>query len=99
MSAYIVFVGLTQQGAKDLKKLPATIKSAARVLNRAGVKVKGFHLVMGMDHYDGFFIIQADDDKKAAAAALALGAQGNLHTNTLRSFSEAELKEIITNLP
>jgi len=99
MSTYIVFVGLTQQGAADVKKLPVKVKSAAKILNRAGAKTQGFYLVMGMDRYDGFFIVQAADTEKAAAAALALGSQGDMHTNTLRAFTETELKNVIAQMP
>ncbi|MDD5312844.1 MAG: GYD domain-containing protein [Dehalococcoidia bacterium] len=95
MATYIMFVGFTQKGITEVKKLPVKTKTGAHVLKKAGVKVQGFYLVMGMDRYDGFYIVQAADAEKVAAAALALGSQGDMHTNTLRAFSETEFRDMV----
>ena len=94
METYIMFVGFTEKGLAAIKKLPVKIKTASTILKKAGVKVQGFYSVMGMDRYDGFYIVQARDGEKVAAAALALASQGFMHTNTLRAFTETEFRGI-----
>ncbi|MFA5400875.1 MAG: GYD domain-containing protein [Dehalococcoidia bacterium] len=90
METYIMFVGFTEGGLKGIKNLPAKIKAASTILKTAGVKTQGFYAVMGLDRFDGFYIVQASDGEKAAAGALALASHGFMHTNTLRAFTETE---------
>ena len=39
------------------------------------------------------------DDATAARIALAIGAQGNLRTETLKALTEAEYRKIVASLP
>lgn len=94
METYIMYIGFTEKGLTGINKIPQKIKMASTVLKKAGVKTQGFYAVMGLDRYDGFYIIQAGDGAKAAAAALALASQGFMHTNTLRAFTETEFRRI-----
>ena len=96
METYIMFVGFTEKGLAGIKGIPAKIKSGSDILKKAGVKTQGFYTVMGLDRYDGFYIIQAVDGGKAATAALTLASHGFMHTNTLRAFSETEFRRIAT---
>ena len=95
METYIMFVGFTEKGITEINKLPVKIKTASTILKKAGVKTQGFYAVMGLDRYDGFYIVQASDGEKAAAAALALASQGFMHTNTLRAFTETEFRGVV----
>jgi GYD domain len=52
-----------------------------------------------MGRYDGVLILEAPDDETAAKFALARGAAGNIRTETLRAFTEAEFRQITAALP
>jgi uncharacterized protein with GYD domain len=44
-------------------------------------------------------IAELPDDTALARIALALGAQGNVRTESLRAFNEAEYRKIVAELP
>jgi hypothetical protein len=53
-----------------------------------GGELKAFYLVMGQ--YDAVVISEAPDDETATRFALATGARGYVHTQTLLAYTEAE---------
>ena len=55
------------------------------------------YLVMG--RYDAVVISEGPDDETAAKLALVTGMHGNVHTETLRAFPEAEFRRIVAALP
>ncbi len=57
------------------------------------------HSYLTLGRYDVVAIIEAPDDEAAAKFALMTGAQGNLSTETMRAFTEAELDRLIESLP
>ncbi|MBL7209000.1 MAG: GYD domain-containing protein [Dehalococcoidia bacterium] len=61
--------------------------------------MKEFYAVMGMGQYDTMFILEAPDDEAVGKAALTIGSQGNVHTNSFRAFTEDEYKRMIAALP
>ncbi|MBM3118689.1 MAG: GYD domain-containing protein [Chloroflexi bacterium] len=99
MPTYVMFFGFTQQGIANIKESPARVEAAKKTCESVGAKVKEFYAIMGMGQYDTMFILEARDDDVAAKAALAIGAKGNVHTNTLRAFTEQEYEKIISSLP
>jgi uncharacterized protein with GYD domain len=44
-------------------------------------------------------LIDAPDDEAAAKFALITGGQGNVSTETMRAFSEAEFERLLKTLP
>jgi uncharacterized protein with GYD domain len=52
-----------------------------------------------MGRYDAVVISEAPDDEAAAKFALGTAMQGNVRTETLRAFSEAEFMKIVAALP
>ena len=67
------------------------------VLKRAGGELKAFYLTIG--RYDAVAIAELPDDTALAKMALALGALGNVRTETLRAFNETEFRKIVGELP
>jgi len=51
-----------------------------------------------LGHYDLVAIVEAPDDKAATAFALAVGAAGNVRTQTLRAFGREEMNGILGKL-
>ena len=51
-----------------------------------------------LGHYDLVAIIEAPDDKSATAFTLAIGAAGNIRTETLRAFDAEEMDKILEKM-
>ena len=97
MPTYISLVTFTQPGATSLKDMPTRLDAAKQGLQSLGGRLTGWYLTMGQ--YDVVFIFEAPDDTTAAKGLTALAAQGNVHTQTLRAFSEDEARTILGGLP
>ena len=96
MPTYISFLKYTQQGAQNIKDSPKRLDAARKAYQAAGAKLKEFYLVMG--RYDAVVIAEAPDEATVAKLALALGALGNIRTETMRAFTEDEYRKIVTSL-
>jgi uncharacterized protein with GYD domain len=59
--------------------------------------LKGWYLTLG--RYDVIYVFEAPDDATAARGLLALAAQGNVRTETVRAFNEDEYRQIVATLP
>jgi uncharacterized protein with GYD domain len=62
-----------------------------------GGELKAIYVTMGQ--YDFVDVLEAPDDETAAKFALALGSLGNVHTETLRAFTQDEFRQIVAGLP
>ena len=49
--------------------------------------------------YDGVVIFEAPDEETLAAVGLALGAMGNVRTQTMRALSLDEMNTVLGKLP
>jgi uncharacterized protein with GYD domain len=97
MPTYISLLTYTQQGIAGIKKGPERLDAARQAYKRAGGELKAFYLTIG--RYDAVAIAELPDDTALAKMALALGALGNVRTETLRAFNEAEFRKIVGELP
>ena len=97
MPTYISLLRLSGQGAKAIKDSPRRRETAAKAIESLGGKLLHTYLTMG--RYDIIAIIEAPDDETAAKFALITGRAGNVSTETLRAFSEAEYDRLIKSLP
>ena len=62
-----------------------------------GVEIKHAYLTSGAD--DFLVIVETPNDDNVAKWAMALGAQGNLRSRTVRAWPEAEFLKLISELP
>lgn len=93
MATYIALSNFTDQGirnVKDTTKRADAVKDAAK---KFGANMMQIYWTLG--RYDLIAIIEAPDDKSATAFALAIGAAGNVRTETLRAFSKEEMNGIL----
>ncbi len=97
MATYIILARLTQQGIQNIKESPNRLDAGKQAFRAMGAEIKAFYLVNGQ--YDFVNIIEAPDDETMAKVILALGAKGNVRTETLRAFTEEEYRKIIAALP
>ncbi|HLW59544.1 MAG TPA: GYD domain-containing protein [bacterium] len=97
MATYITLVNYTQKGIETIKQAPDRVNAARQRVRAAGGEFKAFYLTMG--RYDAVVIVDAPSDEKVAASLLASGAQGTIHTETLRAFTEDEFRKIVAAMP
>lgn len=97
MPTYISLFKLTDQGIKNIKDAPQRIEQGVKGLEAMGGKLVGFYSVMG--EYDYVGISEAPSDEVITAFLLALGADGNVRTTTLKAFTTEEFVEIVKKLP
>jgi uncharacterized protein with GYD domain len=97
MATYIALSNFTDQGirnVKDTTKRADAVKDAAK---KFGANMTQIYWTLG--HYDLVAIIEAPDDNSATAFALAIGAAGNIRTETLRAFTKEEMNGILGKMP
>ena len=97
MATYIMLARFTQQGIQHIKDSPNRIDAGKQAFQSMGAELKEFYLVSGQ--YDIVTIFEAPDDETMAKVLLALGSKGNVHTETLRAFSEDAYVKMISELP
>jgi uncharacterized protein with GYD domain len=93
MATYVMLVHFTDQGIKNVKKTAQRAEDFKEMANRHGAAVKQILWTLGQ--YDVVVIVEAGDELMMTALSLSLGALGNVRTQTLRAFSEADMQTIL----
>ena len=96
MPTYVTLIHYTDQGIRTIKESPARLDAAKKGFAAAGGELKQFYLAMG--RYDALIVGEMPDDEAAARMALAFGALGNIRTETMRVFNEAEYRKLVGSL-
>jgi uncharacterized protein with GYD domain len=96
MATFISLVRYTDQGIRNIKESPSRLDAAKKAFQAAGGELKEFYLAMGK--FDIVIVSEAPDDEAAARVSLALGSLGNVRTQTMRVFPEAEFRKIVGSL-
>jgi len=93
---YISLLRFTDQGIRSVKDTTKRAEAVAEGAKKFGARVTQLYWTMGS--YDLVSVVEAPDDESATAFCLALGAQGNVHTQTLRAFSKDEMNAILAKM-
>lgn len=93
MATYIVLSNFTEQGIRNIKDSPKRAEAFRNMAKKSGVTVKDLFWTLGQ--YDVVTILEAPDDMSITALGLSIGALGNIRTQTLRAYSEPEIKLIL----
>ncbi len=93
MATYIVLCSFTDQGIKTVKDSPKRAAAVKEAGKKFGVEMKQLYWTLGS--YDLVGVFEGNDEKAMTAFGLAIGAQGNIRTQTLRAFDGAEFGEIL----
>ena len=96
MAMYVVLVSFTDQGVRNLKDTTKRADAAREMAKKFGVTFKELYWTLGS--YDEVVILEAPDDASMASFLASLGALGNIRTQTLRAFSQAEMNGILAKL-
>ena len=96
MAHFVTLINYTQQGMAKIKESPARLDAAKKAAEKAGGKIQAWYLTMG--RYDALLISEFPNDEAAAKFTLSVGALGNVTTETLKAFTEAEYRKIVGGL-
>jgi uncharacterized protein with GYD domain len=96
MGYYVTLIRYTQQGAAKIKESPARLDAAKKAAEAAGGKIDAWYLTVGK--YDAVLVSEFPNDEAAAKFMLSTGAMGNVTTQTMKAFSEAEYRKIVASL-
>jgi uncharacterized protein with GYD domain len=92
MPRYVILIRFTEQGAKTVKKSTERAHAFKDAAVKAGVKVEAQYWTLGS--VDGVVIVNADTETKALKPVTALASAGNVRTETMQAFTDAEFEEI-----
>jgi uncharacterized protein with GYD domain len=93
MATYIVLISFTEKGAKSVRDTVKRADAFRKMGKKAGVTVKDVYWTLGA--HDGVVVYEAPDDETITAFLLGAAEAGFVKTQTLRAFSESEMKKII----
>jgi uncharacterized protein with GYD domain len=96
MATYIVLSSFTDQGVRTVKDTTKRSDAVREQAKKFGVTAKDIFWTLG--RYDVVAIFEAPDDASMTALGLALGAAGNVRTQTLRAFSREEMNGVLAKL-
>jgi len=97
MARYIVLANFTDQGIRGVKDTVNRARKFMEAAHGMGAKVLNIHWTLGP--YDLVTTVEAPDDETLTRLGLALGMQGNIRTQSMRAFDEAEMESIVKKLP
>jgi uncharacterized protein with GYD domain len=93
MPTYVSLLNWTDVGVSKFKDAPQRAKAAAEQAEKMGVRLKDVYWTLG--EYDVVSIIEAPDDGTVMSFLLAIGAQGNVRTTTLRALTAEEFQNVV----
>jgi uncharacterized protein with GYD domain len=96
MARYIVLAKMTQQGVQGAKEIPQRRAAGREAAKALGITIVDSYLTMGA--YDVVIVLDAPESEAVAKFALQTGMRGNLSTQTLRAFSDAEVDKLLADL-
>ena len=95
MPSYITLANFTDQGARNIKQSPERFDAFKSKAEAAGVSIKSVHWTTG-----AFDIVLVTEGPEEAQMTLSMqmAALGNIRTQTLRGFTIAEMRKLVTGL-
>ncbi len=96
MATFISLTSFTDQGIRSVKDTTKRADAVRELSKKFGVTVKDLYWTLGSCDVVGIF--EAPDDAAMTAFGLAIGQGGNVRTQTLRAFSQAEIGDILKKL-
>ncbi len=96
MPKYVVLFNWTQEGVKGAKQTVDRYRAGKQMVESKGGKIDSFLWTVGP--YDLVAVVDAPDDETASAVNLALAADGNVRTLTMRAYTESEMPAIIAKM-
>ncbi len=92
MARYVSLLKFTEKGASGIKDSANRAHGFAEAAAKAGVTIRDQFWLIG--RFDGILVIEAETEEKALHWLAELAAAGNVRTQTMQAFDEAEFKAI-----
>ncbi len=96
MATFITLANFTDQGIRNVKDSPSRFEAFKALAEQLGVSVKAAYWTVG--NYDLVLVVEGAEDA-ATSLLLKVGSLGNVRTQTLRGYSEQDIKRLIGNMP
>src|SRR5262245_29427661 len=96
MATYIMLASFTDQGIRKVNDSPKRADAFKQMAQKCGATVRDVFWTLG--EYDIVAIVEASDDISMTALGLSSGALGNVRTQTLRAFTQADMKTILDKM-
>jgi uncharacterized protein with GYD domain len=93
MPTYVVLYRFSDQGLKTIKDTVKRTAEIRRQNEQRGFKVVGTYWTQGQ--YDLVAVVEAPDEQAMAAGLLNIAEAGNVHSETMRAFTDAEMDAIL----
>ncbi len=97
MVTYVILGSYTDQGIRNIKKLPQLRQSAEQFVASKRGRVVANYTTFGA--YDFVFIAEFPADEAALEGAFLFGSRGDVRTQTLRAFTPQEAEAVAQRLP
>ena len=94
MANYVILAHFTDQGIRGVQDTEKRAKAFRELAISMGARIKDIYWTLG--HYDVVLTMEAPDDEAAASLLMKVGSLGNLKSQTLRAFTEAEINSIVS---
>ena len=94
MPRYVVLYKFTDQGLKKIKDTVSRAAAVRKANEARGFKVIGTYWTEG--HYDIVSIIESPDEASMTSGLFNIAQAGNVHSETLRAYNEAEMKKALS---
>lgn len=96
MTQYIALLNFTEQGIRAIKDTSKRAKAFRDLAHGMGVVVNSVHWTLGL--YDLVIIMEAPSSETMASLMMKLGSLGNVKSQTLHAFSEADIDSILLKI-
>jgi len=96
MSHYVILGNFTDQGIRGIKDTTKRAQAFRDLAKDMGGSIKDIYWTLGA--YDIVLTMEGPDDETVAAILMKVGSLGNLKSQTLRAFNEAEMNSVISRL-
>jgi len=96
MSTYVGPYKFTDEGAKNIKGTVQRARESRAENERRGFTVQGLYWTQGQ--YDLVAVVEAPDEQAMLAGLFNIAGAGNVRSETLRAFTEAEMEAVIQKM-
>jgi uncharacterized protein with GYD domain len=94
---FILSAKFTDQGVRGIKDAPKRAQAARDLAKKVGCEIKQVYMTTGDS--DLVIFVETSNGDNIVKFAMALGAQGNLHTKTARAWPMEEFMKLVGELP
>jgi uncharacterized protein with GYD domain len=96
MPTYVVLYKFTDAGAKNIKGTVQRARESRAENEQRGFTVHGLYWTQGQ--YDMVAVVEAPDEQAMLAGLFNIAGAGNVRSETLRAFTEAEMAQVIQKM-